>query len=237
MSSSRFIKFENTSLYQNCNECVSWDKEVVDSVDINKYQLNKDFLLNTFNCVGYPSEDQTEVYINDMECINEEDINDFKIYIGIIFEKSFEVHHACKELVNKNIINERKNKNKESKNLLKEEKNCELENIKVQKRLEKDQIKHQKELLREEQLRQRADDREKRRMRKKEDLERYNTETLTCYCGMDYIRNKKVYHMRSTIHEHRMECIKWILNPEILQKYTNNSLEEMDDSTISSLEN
>lgn len=237
MSTSRFLKFENTSLFQNCNECIRWDKDIVDPADMEKYQQNKDFLLNTFNCVGYPSEDQMDAYIDDMECIDDEDRHEFQTYITIIFEKSFETHHACKEQVNKNIINDRKNKIKDSKNLLKEEKQTELEKIKEQKRLEKEQIKHQKELLREEQLRQRADEREQRRIRKKEDLQKYNSEPILCYCGIEYIRNKRVYHMSSAIHEHRTAAIKWLVSePEIYKKYTSNSF-DIDDETISSLEN
>lgn len=239
MSRSRFEKFENTSLYQNCNECISWDKDIVDPADIDKYKQNKDFLLNTFNCVGYPSEDQMDAYINDMECIDDDDRYDFQTYITIIFEKSFDTHHACKELVNKNINNERKNKEKnmikDAKDIVKEEKQTELEKLKEQKRQEKERIKQEKELQKEEQLRLRADEREQRRQRKKEDLIKYNTETVPCYCGMDFVRNKRVYHMTSTKHEIRMECIKWILNPDILQKYTNNTM-DMDDGTISSLE-
>jgi hypothetical protein len=260
---SRFEKFENTSLYQNCNECISWDKDIVDPIDMDKYNQNKDFILTVFNCAGYPSEDQMDAYINDMECIDDEDRYDFQTYITIIFEKSFETHHACKELVNKNINNERKNKEKniikDARDIVKEEKQIEVEKIKEekrlekerikkekelelelykeQKRLEKEHIKQEKELLREEQLQQRADERQQRRIRKKEDFEKYNTETITCYCGIDYIRNKRVYHMRSTKHEDRMECLKWILSePEIYKKYSNNTI-DMDDGTISSLEN
>ena len=214
---SRFEKFDKTNMYQNFNECIQWNSTLIDIADIDMYHNNLEFLRTTFEVTGYPNEDEINFYIENMECIDNKDLDEFKLYIGIIFEKSFDSHHACRELVNKNINNEKKN----------------IQKTKIQN--DKESIKEQKQLEKDEQRRLKAELKEQQRERKKQDLEKYNSEIITCYCGLDYIRNKRVYHMTSSKHEIRLECIKWILNPEIYKKYSNNNF-DIDDTSISSFD-
>lgn len=214
---TRFNKFERTNMFQNFDECVRWTADKTDAKDFDKYNNNIEYLKNTFNCVGYPDEDQVLHYINYIEeTIENKDLDEFKRYIGIIFERSYETLSRCKEIIKEqNIIdkkNNQKQKNTTEKEIIKEHKLQEKE----QQRIKKTEI------------------REQNKLRKKEDAEKYATEILTCYCGMDYIRNKKQYHIASTKHETRMECIKWMQNPEVYKKYIFNN-EEPDDSSISSL--
>lgn len=87
-------------------------------------------------------------------------------------------------------------------------------------------VKEPKHLEKEEQRRLKNELKELNKQRKKQQLEEFNNETITCDCGIDYIRNKRIYHITSNKHEIRMECIKWLLNPDVYKKYSNNKLDK-----------
>lgn len=209
---TRFDKFQQTNMYQNFNECISWTADKTEAKDFEKYNNNIEYLKNTFDCVGYPDEDQVLFYINDIETIDYEDYEDFKKYIGIIFERSYDTISLCKELINKQNIIDTKNKQKNK--IITEKDN--LKEIKLQE-------KEQQRIIK-------AEIREQNKLRKKQDAENYANEILTCICGFEYVRNKRIYHMSSTRHEFRMEGINFYKH-----KYPNN-INETDDSTISSLD-
>lgn len=205
LNTKRFDHFEKTNFYMNFATCLTWDKDVVDIKDLEFYKHNLEYLLNTFQSTYEPNEDQINWYIENNEYIEDEDIEEFIKFIRIIFEKSYEVHHACRLLANKNIVHERKNVVKEK-----------ISN-------DKQTIREMKQQEKEEQRRLKREQKELEKERKKKELEEYNNAIIRCYCGLDYQRNKKNYHMSSTKHEIRMECLNWILQPEILKEYTSNN--------------
>jgi len=205
LNTKRFDRFEKTNFYMNFATCLTWDKDTVDIKDLEFYKHNLEYLLNTFQSTYEPNEDQINWYIENNEYIEDEDIEEFIKFIRIIFEKSYEVHHACRLLANKNIVHERKNVVKEK-----------ISN-------DKQTIREMKQQEKEEQRRLKREQKELEKERKKKELEEYNNAIIRCYCGLDYQRNKKNYHMSSTKHEIRMECLNWILQPEILKEYTSNN--------------
>ena len=206
LNTKRFDHFEKTNFYMNFGNCISWNKDTVDAKDIDFYKHNLEYLLNTFDSKYEPNEDQINWYIENYECIEEDDLEEFIKFIKIVFEKSYEVHHACRLLANKNIIHERKNVVKE----------------KVNK--DKELIHDLKQAEKEEQRRLKRESKELEKERKKKELDDYNSAIIRCYCGIDYVRNKKNYHMSSSKHEIRMECLNWVLQPEVLKEYTSNNI-------------
>ena len=205
LNANRFDRFEKTNFYMNFAMCLTWDKDTVDIKDLEFYKHNLEYLLNTFQSTYEPNEDQINWYIENYEYLEDDDIEEFIKFIRIIFEKSYEVHHACRLLANKNIVNERKNVVKEK-----------ISN-------DKQSIRDMKQAEKEEQRRLKRESKELEKERKKKELEEYNSAIIRCYCGMDYVRNKKNYHMSSSKHEIRMECLNWVLQPEILKEYTSNN--------------
>jgi hypothetical protein len=81
-----------------------------------------------------------------------------------------------------------------------------------------------KKAEKDEQRRIKREAKEQEKERKKKELEEYNNTIIRCYCGMDYVRNKKVYHMSSSKHETRIECLNWVLQPHVLKEYTSNNI-------------
>lgn len=205
LNAKRFDHFEKTNFYMNFGTCITWNKDVVDPNDIDFYKHNLEYLLNTFQSTYEPNEEQINWYIENNEYIEEENIEEFIKFIKIIFEKSYDVHHACRLLANKNIINERKNV------------------VKDKVSNEKEVIRNMKQQEKEEQRKLKREAKEFEKERKKKELEEYNNAIITCRCGLQYQRNKKNYHITSTKHENRIEAINWLLQPEILKQYTSNN--------------
>ena len=52
----------------------------------------------------------------------------------------------------------------------------------------------------------------------------YANEILTCCCGLTYIRSKSHNHKESNKHKIRIECIEWLLQPDILIQYTSGKI-------------
>jgi hypothetical protein len=199
LNANRFDKFAKTNLYLNFGDCLTWNKEIVDINDLEFYKNNLEYLLSTFQSTYEPNEDQINWYVENNEYIEDEDVEEFIIFIKVIFEKSYETHHACRLLSNKNIITEKKN-------------------------IVKDKINNDKQSEKEEQRRIKREQKELEKERKKKELEIYNNQIIKCKCGLTYVRIKKIYHMSSTKHETRMETIKWLLQPHVLKEYTSNNM-------------
>lgn len=205
LNANRFDRFEKTNFYDTFRICLNWDKDIVDINDLEFYKNNLEYLYGLFNSNYYPTEDQIEWYIENNEYIEDEDRADFIRFIKTVIEKSVDVYGSCKILSNKNIVTEKKN-------IVKDKINNDKQTIREMKQLEK-----------EEQRRLKREAKEIEKERKKKELDEYNNEVIRCYCGLDYQRNKKNYHMSSTKHEIRMECLNWVLQPEILKQYTSNN--------------
>lgn len=72
--------------------------------------------------------------------------------------------------------------------------------------------KHQKEDERIHKLEQKLHNKEEQqriKLEAKQKLDEYNNEQVICNCGISYIRNKKIYHTSSKIHESRIDAIRW----------------------------
>lgn len=215
LNAKRFDHFENTILYNNYGKCLNWNKDLVDVKDYEMYKHNLEFLLTTFECLYDPTEEQIEAYISNYEDIDEDDVEDFTNFIKTVFEKSYEIHHACRLLYNKSV-------KVEQKTVVKDKVNNDKEILKNIKQAEK-----------EEQRRLKREARELEKETKKKQLDKYNNQNIRCCCGLTYVRIKKRYHITSHKHEDRMEAIKWVLQPDILQEYTNNNIKFDTDSAVS----
>ena len=202
---NRFDKFERTTLYQNFKDCLTWTTDNVEPEKLEMYKNNLDFLRTTFESIATPNEDQMDFYIDTFESIEDKDIEDFKILIAIIFEKSLDSHHTCRTIVKKNTTNEKKQNEK-----------AKIMNI---KHLTKEQQQAEKE----EQRRLKREHREQEKDRKKRETEIFNNTVIKCICGLEYIRSKKKYHITSSRHEHRLEGMNYLSDPEVYKQYTSNT--------------
>jgi hypothetical protein len=232
---NKFNKFENTTFYANFNECIAYNKDTVDATNLEQYTHNMDFLLNTLDCVTTPTDDQLYCYIYNMESIKDEDVEDFKLFINIVFEKSVDMITHCKNIIHDNMVNTTKHDVKLQ--VINEIQS--IKDIKQQERDAKRQLKIEladkmREDKRQLKKEQRNIELKLRKIQNEKDVKEkdiFNNSNVLCYCGINYIRCTKQYHMISKLHTHRIDMINYMLQPGVYDKYLTNTL-VIDDTSI-----
>ena len=235
---NRFNKFENTTFYTNFIECLKYNNDLITVDTVPIYRNNLKFLFTMFSVDMALTDTDMENYIDTMESIEYEDLPDFKLFIGIVFEKSLSAKITCDVLM--------QNYNKKS---VKVDTNFKIidniQTIKDVKQEERDARKKVKrELAEREQEHKRQLKKELKNIelklrkiqtnKEKIDKDLYNNMNVTCYCGISYIRCTKQYHILSKLHTNRIDMIQYMLLPGVYDKYLNNTVVVDDNSTMHS---
>jgi hypothetical protein len=119
--SNRFLKFENTSLYEQFGKVLDVEPELVMDTEYDYYKDTFTYLQDTFCCDHKPTSTQIDTYITNNENISEKAIDEFKTLIYRIFEKYIVIVKLLKKITTKRILKERDNIEKnEQKNRIKQ---------------------------------------------------------------------------------------------------------------------
>lgn len=179
---SRFSRFEKTNLYLNFGSIITANLDILDETELEFYTNTTNYLLETFGCSCNPTQEQISRYMDNDEYIEEDEADQFISFIHYIFEKYHLALTNCKNIHNKSVIKDKKQKVKDKVNT----------------------------------------DKQKEKEEKKRKQDEYNNQILICRCGLEYQRSKRNNHITSNKHVIRMECIDWILQPNVLENYISN---------------
>jgi len=140
-----YSDFEETNLYINFNDCNFSKFGELTTGDYEFYKNKLVDLQRIFKCNYQPTDDQMTTYIRFSEPIRIDNTADFKIYIGVLFERLFKINKYIDDLItkynNKKMVTElklleniEKDKIKLAKELVKQQKKNEDEEIKLKLR-------------------------------------------------------------------------------------------------------
>jgi hypothetical protein len=124
---NRFIKFENTTLYQQFGSVLDVEPELVSEDDYEYYTDTLQNIRTIFDCYSSPTILQNNTYISNNETIAEDDILEFKVFIDKIFEQYITIHKIVKK---RYIKRELHNKTLQQKDVLKKIRDEERKRIK-----------------------------------------------------------------------------------------------------------
>jgi hypothetical protein len=233
---NNFKQFSNTTFYTNFHDCLQYNNDTITVNTVNQYTNNLDFLYNTFSVKSTPSDEEMDEYIYTFETIENDDVNDFKKFILIVFERSIDATYTCNEVLknyNTKIVKLDTNcKIIDNIQSIKDDKKQERDN---KKKIKRDLLEQEHEIQRQTKLELRLMDKQLRKLNKEREIKEqyiYNNTLIKCFCGLDYIRRVKSYHKISKEHKYRMDAIKYVLDPEIYKQYLNKTI--VDDTSDSS---
>ena len=94
---SKYSNFKKTNLYNNY---YSNNQEILlEHTDFYHNTLQE--LLLSFKCKYLPTDDNVLDYIEEHECIDDKDIDDFKLFVSYIFGKYYDIKSQLKDLQKK----------------------------------------------------------------------------------------------------------------------------------------
>jgi hypothetical protein len=196
-----YSRFEKTNIYLNFGDVLKINPNLFTRDNLKELDFYTDALTNlrvNIGCKYIPSPEDIEKYIENEECIDEDDIPDFRKLVATIYEKHQTIIYAINKL-NEKIITKKNNNfdNEINKQIKKKEKE------------ENDAIKKQeKEKEKERRLQERNT-----KYEEKEALRKYNHQLITCdKCKIPYVRMGLANHIKSREHITRIDAINWILS-------------------------
>jgi hypothetical protein len=135
-----YADFEETNLYINFNDCNFSKFGELTTGDCEHYKNKLIDLQRVFKCNYQPTDDQMNAYIRFTEPTRIDKTSEFKIYIGVLFERLFKINKYIDDLITK--FNKKKMSNE-----LKLLDNIEKDKIKLAKDLVKQQQKNEEETI------------------------------------------------------------------------------------------
>lgn len=209
----RYEKFIETQMYMYYGKFVFGEIDYENVELKNEYeQLLRDFKINIGIDYLIDDDDVVNKYIEENESINENDIFDFIKFVKIILEKLYDITHSLK--TSKKQVDISLNK-KQLKNRENEEKQILREQKERQKKEEKLQEKIQNKAIKEKEKSEQLSLKEQSKLQKEKerlDTKAYNLEVLECDCGMRFARMNIKNHQFGKDHIIRMDALRWFAN-------------------------